>query len=104
MATLLAIERFEPPYRYPQEEVTRWVRAWLGDDATGQRLLSVYASAGVEHRASVVPIEQVFHPGDFEAQNDRYRDVACREGAALVRRALDTAEVLPREVGFIVSV
>ena len=104
MATLLAIERFEPPYRYPQEEVTRWVRAWLGDDAAGRRLLSVYASAGVERRASVVPIEEVFHPRDFETQNDRYRDAACREGAALVRRALDRAEVQAREVGLIVSV
>ncbi|HET6898947.1 MAG TPA: hypothetical protein VFK70_11385, partial [Vicinamibacteria bacterium] len=92
MATLLAIERFEPPYRYPQAEVTRWVSDWLGDDATGRRLLSVYSSAGVAARASVVPIEQVFRPGDFETQNDVYRDVACREGAALVRRALATSE------------
>ena len=104
MATLLAIERFEPPYRYPQEEVTRWVSDWLGDDDTGRRLLSVYSSAGVAARASVVPIEQVFHPGDFETQNDVYRDVACREGAALVRRALATAEIAPQDVGLIVSV
>jgi alkylresorcinol/alkylpyrone synthase len=104
MATLLAIERFEPPYRYPQDEVTRWVAEWLGDDATGRRLLRVYASAGVEFRASVVPIEQVFHPGDFETQNDLYRTVAGREGAALVRRALGTAEIAPADVGLIVSV
>jgi alkylresorcinol/alkylpyrone synthase len=104
MATLLAIERFEPPYRYPQDEVTRWVSDWLGDDPGGRRLLSVYASAGVERRASVVPIEQVFRPGDFERQNDLYREVACREGAALVRRTLAVAEVPPAEVGLIASV
>src|SRR5437899_422200 len=104
MATLLAIERFEPPYRYSQDEVTRWVSDWLGDHPTGRRLLSVYSSAGVASRASVVPIEQVFHPGDFETQNDVYRDVASREGAALVRRALATAEIAPAEVGLIVSV
>jgi alkylresorcinol/alkylpyrone synthase len=104
VATLLAIERFEPPYRYPQEEVTRWVSEWLGDDAAGRRLLSVYASAGVNARASVVPIEQVFHPRDFETQNDVYRDVAGREGAALVRRALATAEIAPSEVSLVVSV
>jgi alkylresorcinol/alkylpyrone synthase len=104
MATLLAIERFEPPYRYPQDEVTRWVSDWLGDDHAGRRLLSVYASAGVAARASVVPIEQVFQPGDFETQNDVYRDVAGREGAALVRRALARAEIAPSEVSLIVSV
>jgi alkylresorcinol/alkylpyrone synthase len=104
MATLLAIERFEPPYRYAQDEVTRWVSDWVGDDAAGKRLLSVYASAGVAARASVVPIEQVFHPGDFETQNDLYRDIAGREGAGLVRRALAAAEIAPAEVSLIVSV
>ena len=83
----------------PQEEVTRWVSDWLGDDAAGRRLLSVYASAGVAARASVVPIEQVFHPGDFETQNDVYREIAGREGAALVRRALATAEIAAADVG-----
>jgi alkylresorcinol/alkylpyrone synthase len=104
MATLLAVERFLPPYRYHQDEVTRWVAEWLGDDAAGRRLLSVYASAGVETRASVVPIEQVFHPGDFETQNDLYAECAARVGTDLVRRALDRAEIAPRDVGLIVSV
>jgi alkylresorcinol/alkylpyrone synthase len=104
MPTVLAIERFEPEFRYPQDEVTRWVSDWLGDDATGRRLLAVYATAGVETRASVVPIEQVFHPGDFETQNDLYGEIACREGTALVRRALASAELAPADVGLIVSV
>src|SRR5256712_12067805 len=83
MATLLAVERFLPPYRYHQDEVTRWVAQWLGDDATGRRLLSVYAPAGVETRGSVGPIEPVFHPGDFETQNDPYPPVPARGGAAV---------------------
>ena len=75
----LAVERFLPPYRYEQEVVTGWVREWLeesGRRRPPRRLLSVYASAGVKARASVVPIEEVFHPGDFETQNDRYREIA----------------------------
>src|SRR5258706_14352620 len=95
MATLLAIERFEPPYRYPQDEVTGWVSEWLGDHPTGRRLLSVYSSAGVAARAGGVPIEQVFHPGDFETQNDLYRGIAGPEGAALVSRGLATAGTVP---------
>jgi len=102
---LLAIERFLPPHRYDQEVVTGWVRSWLEEGGEeGMRLLSVYASAGVKTRASVVPIEDVFHPGDFETQNDRYREVACRAGADLARRALATAEVHPTEIGLTVSV
>jgi len=106
MATLLAVERFLPPYRYDQPTVTRWVREWLeaSADPQAQRLLSVYGRAGIETRASVVPIEQVFHPADFETQNDRYREIACTAGADVAQRALDASGLRPAEVGLIVSV
>ncbi len=102
---LLAIERFLPPYRYEQEEVTGWVRRWLeeaGDD--GLRLLSVYASAGVKTRASVAPIEEIFNPGDFETQNDRYCEAACRAGVDVARRALAAADMAAQDIGIVVSV
>ncbi|HET8644205.1 MAG TPA: 3-oxoacyl-[acyl-carrier-protein] synthase III C-terminal domain-containing protein [Vicinamibacteria bacterium] len=102
---MLAIERYLPPYRYGQDEVTGWVRAWLEEAGEeGRRLLSVYASAGVKARASVVPIEEVFHPRSFEVQNDRYRDIACQAGADVARRALAASEVAPADVGLVVSV
>src|SRR5512145_2563609 len=98
MTSLVSLERYLPPYRYHQREVTRWVREWLlappepGSEtqgaASGERLLSVYETAGVETRASVVPIEEVFHPGDFETQNRKYREIACRVGADVAGRAL----------------
>jgi alkylresorcinol/alkylpyrone synthase len=106
MPTLLAIERFLPPYRYAQPVVTEWVRRWLleGAGANAQRLLSVYSSAGIETRASVVPIEDVFAPGDFEHQNDRYREIAKQVGIDLARRALEQAAIEPRDVGLIISI
>jgi alkylresorcinol/alkylpyrone synthase len=108
MATLLSIERFLPPYRYGQETVTSWVRSWLeagnGDGEAAKRLLSVYAAAGVNTRASVVPIEQVFDPGDFETQNETYRRIACEAGTDVARRALASAGLDPAEVDIVVSV
>jgi alkylresorcinol/alkylpyrone synthase len=104
MPTLLALERYLPPYRYEQEEVTRWVREWLEEDGSASRLLSVYASAGVKTRASVVPIEEVFHPRDFEAQNRRYREHAREIGVGLARRVLDKAGLAPADVDLVVSV
>jgi alkylresorcinol/alkylpyrone synthase len=105
VATLIALERFVAPYRYEQDEVTRWVRAWLDEDMApgASRLLSVYASAGVEARASVVPIEEVFHPKDFETQNDRFREIARTAGLDVTRRALAAARIDAAEVAFIVS-
>jgi alkylresorcinol/alkylpyrone synthase len=105
MATILNVERFHPPYRYDQSEVTRWVRAWLEEHADGAaRLLSVYETAGVHSRASVVPIEQVFFPGDFETQNDLYCDAARRAAVPLAERTLEGAGLRPRDVDCIVSV
>src|SRR6266446_7922196 len=106
MTTLLAVERFLAPHRYPQHEVSRWVREWLEEDASGAsaRLLAVYGSAGVKTRASVVPIEEVFRPGDFETQNNRYREIARVAGIDLARRTLEAAHLAPGEIDLIVSV
>jgi alkylresorcinol/alkylpyrone synthase len=52
----------------------------------------------------VVPIEQVFDPGDFETQNEIYRRIACEAGTDLARRALHSAGLEPADVDLVVSV
>jgi predicted naringenin-chalcone synthase len=106
MSSLLSIARYLPPYRYEQDEVTRWVRAWLEDSGgeAAARLLSVYETAGVKRRGSVVPIEEVFAPQDFERQNDRYVEIARAAGAETAREALERAELRPSDIGLVVSV
>jgi alkylresorcinol/alkylpyrone synthase len=61
-------------------------------------------NAGVRHRASVVPIQEVFRPGDFETQNRRYGEIAREAGVDLARRALESAGLSPGEIDFVVSV
>jgi alkylresorcinol/alkylpyrone synthase len=115
MAEILSLERYLPPHRYDQEVVAGWVREWLHEppdpDPGGRRtapaaarLLSVYAAAGVRSRASVVPIEEVFLPADFETRNRRYREIACRAGAEVARRALEASGLPPAAIGMVVSV
>src|SRR5687767_11550329 len=106
MAVLLAIERFLPPYRYDQEIVAGYVRRWLerSDAQTAARLLSVYTTAGVKRRASVVPIERVFAPGDFEAQNDLYIEHARGIAVDLATRTLNAADFPASDLDGIVSV
>jgi alkylresorcinol/alkylpyrone synthase len=106
MGSILAIERVLPPYRYDQAEVVPWVRDWLseGAGAPAARLLRVYESAGVRTRASVVPIQDVFRPGDLQTQNDRYKEIARAAAADLARRALAAAEIHPSQVDLVVSV
>jgi alkylresorcinol/alkylpyrone synthase len=104
MVSVVSIERFLPPYRYDQEVVTEWVAQWLRGESECSRLLRVYRSAGVRRRASVVPIEEVFHPRDFERQNDRYADIARAAAIDLARRALSAAELPASAVDLVVSV
>jgi alkylresorcinol/alkylpyrone synthase len=106
MASILSIEPYLPAYRYEQSEVISWVRDWLneGEAAAAARLLPVYESAGVRARASVVPIEEVFHPGDLQTTSERYGAIARAAAIDLARRALAAAEIEPSEVGLIVSV
>jgi alkylresorcinol/alkylpyrone synthase len=106
MATLISLERFVAPFRYEQEEVTGWVREWLEEDASpgASRLLSVYASAGVKARASVVPIEEVFYPRDFETQNDRFGEIAKKAAIDVSGRAIASSGLEPSDIDFIVSV
>src|SRR5687768_2488390 len=106
MIPILAVERFVAPYRYDQDTVTGWVRRWLEEapEPAVARLLSVYASAGVHTRGSVVPIENVFAPGDFETQNDTYAREMRRIAVDLAGRTLAAADLPPRAVDFIVSV
>jgi len=106
MATLLALERYLPPHRYDQDTVVEWVRRWLDEDPTAlsRRLLSIYSTAGVRTRASAVPIEEVFHPGDFETQNRKFGEIASSAGIDVARRAIEAAGLVPGDVDFIVSV
>ena len=72
---ILSVERFLAPYRYPQAVVTE-LGARLARRERRRRGPAPASPStrppGVETRASVVPIEDVFFPGDFETQNDRY--------------------------------
>jgi alkylresorcinol/alkylpyrone synthase len=102
---LLAIARWLPPHSYDQPTVTAAVRQWLEEGgSTATRLLSVYDNAGVERRGSVASLDDVFHPGDFEAQNDRYREAAVEAGLAATRQALEQAELPAADVSLVVSV
>jgi alkylresorcinol/alkylpyrone synthase len=52
----------------------------------------------------VVPIEEVFAPGDFETQNDRFQKFGREIAVDLARRALAAADLAASQVDLVVSV
>ena len=115
MASLLSLERFLPPYRYHQREVTELgarvaararARGRGASDADGrsERLLAVYETAGVETRASVVPIEEVFHPATSRPRTAGTARSPAARARTSRRRALAASGLQPSEIGLVVSV
>jgi alkylresorcinol/alkylpyrone synthase len=105
MSSILAIERYLPPFIYGQDVITEWARNWLMEIAGNEtaRLLPVYSGAGVKTRGSVVPIEEVFSSADFESRNDRYCEIAVAAGTDVARRALAASRLPAQDIGLLVS-
>jgi len=83
------------------------VRAWLGEPGTSpslQRLMAVYAVAGVEARSSALPIDEIFAGSDFESRNDRYAAVMIEAATAAAREALALAGLDGTSIGLVTSV
>ena len=84
----------------------RWPIGCVALEITQRCNLDCTACYLSEHSEAVkdVPIEEVFRPGDFETQNNRYREIARVAGVELARRALQSARLAPGGIDLIVSV
>lgn len=107
VAGLLPIARWATPYVCSQAQVAERVRTWLGEPGTSpslQRLMAVYAVAGVEARSSALPIDEIFAGSDFESRNDRYAVVMIEAATAASREALALAGIDGTSIGLVTSV
>jgi alkylresorcinol/alkylpyrone synthase len=103
---LLALATAVPPYRLGQPEVADRARR-LFADTTGtmiDRLLPVFANAGIEQRFSCVPIDWYEKEHGWVDRNAIYVDsaVGLLEEAALA--ALEKADLAPQDIDAVVTV
>lgn len=103
---LLGLATAVPPYRLGQAEVAERARRLFADSAAAdiERLLPVFAHAGIEQRFSCVPIEWYDRPHGWVDRNAIYIEsaVALLEGAA--RQAIDRAGLAPVDIDSVVTV
>ncbi len=103
---LLALATAVPPYRLGQPEVAERARRLFADTASAdiERMLPVFARAGIEQRFSCVPIDWYDHPHGWVDRNALYIDnaVTLLEEAALT--CMQRAGLDPDEIDAVVTV
>jgi alkylresorcinol/alkylpyrone synthase len=103
---LLALVTAVPPYALGQDEVARRARRIFSGigDAEFERLMPVFAHAGIERRYSCVPIEWYERPHGWVERTALYREHAVRLLETAARAALARAELAPSDIDAVVAV
>ena len=102
---LEALATAVPPFRLDQHDVTGLARrlfARRGKEI--ERLLPVFANAGIRSRYSCVPLEWYFESVDWEARNRLYLDNALALAEAAATRCLERAGLGDGKVDTVVAV
>ena len=102
---LLGLATAVPPYRLGQPEIATVSRQLFnGQRMEIERLMPIYANAGIETRYSCVPLEWYLEPAGWKESNRLYVENAERLLVATTDRALADAGCEPEEIDAIVAV
>ena len=101
---LLSVATAVPPYRLDQGDVIRRVQALFGVAPGLDRLLPVFANAGIRARYSSVPIEWYDRPHGWAERNRVYIAAALDLLERTTIRLLDQAGIDKRAIDAVVTV
>lgn len=101
---LLGVATAVPPYRLDQDDVIRRVQALFGGAPGLERLLPVFANAGIRARYSSVPIDWYDRPHGWAERNRVYVSGALDLLEQTTIRLLDRAGIDKRALDAVVTV
>lgn len=104
-ARLLGLGRATPPHQIHQSEALDWARdRFAGRFAGFERLVPVFANAGIRTRQLARPVEWYLAPQDWVSRTAAYREVARDLFVAATRDALAAAGLEARDIDAVVTV
>ena len=101
---LLSLATAVPPFALGQPEVAERARRLFGDAEDVERLMPVFANAGIERRYSCVPIDWYEKPHGWSERNALYLEHATRLLERAAREALAKARLAPRDIDAVIAV